>query len=77
MLVGRTNDDFIIAVADRSYGVAQTGTSRLFRPLFCDAPIDVEGCRLGLSIATAVDKRHALSMGSRIGNLRETGLIRP
>ncbi len=87
--VGRANDNFIVEVADTGCGVAEADIPRLFDRFFRAASIDVEGSGLGLSIAAAVAKRHALSIevanrhGTRglivrvSGRLRATGLIRP
>lgn len=72
--VGRTGDGFFVEVADTGYGVAEADIPRLFDRFFRAAPIDVEGSGLGLSIAAAVAKRHALSI--EVANRRETrGLI--
>lgn len=72
--VGRANDNFIVEVADTGCGVAEADIPRLFDRFFRAAPIDVEGSGLGLSIAAAVAKRHALSI--EVANRHETrGLI--
>lgn len=69
--VGRTADGLFVEVADTGCGVAEIDIPRLFDRFFRAAPMDVEGSGLGLSIAAAVAKRHALSI--EIANRSEAG----
>ena len=70
----RTASGFSVEVADTGCGVAEADIPRLFDRFFRAAPPDVDGSGLGLSIAAAVARRHALSVD--IANRKDTnGLV--
>lgn len=57
---GRSN---VVEITDTGCGVAAEHLPRLFDRFFRAAPPDIEGSGLGLSIASAVAKRHGLRIG--------------